>query len=84
MSEWISVEDRLPEGTDKGKLFTKSCRFTIDGKEYSGHYHTNGCFYSEPSGVAGRTKYAESKYYIRDLPDKRVTHWMPGEDDNGS
>ena len=70
MSEWISVEDRLPEGKVL-MCFYESC-FGSYSKEIEAGYYDNPEDYED--GVGGGWR-----FWLSDKPvvGKGVTHWMP-------
>ena len=64
MSEWISVDDRLPEETGENLVYSPL---------YGG-----GCYISQYSTMLGgfRTRYSGYGNWV-EYEHKDITHWMP-------
>jgi hypothetical protein len=61
MSEWISVEDRLPERWERVLVYERNCCNNCNGGTYSIKINCqgNGCFWHEQCFCS------------------EITHWMP-------
>ena len=64
MSEWIKVEDRLPENEGTYLVYKKRC-----GRVISGDYHDIGHYW------ANHTQ--DGYHWVNLHEDEIVTHWQP-------
>ena len=73
-TRWISVNNKLPH-VPKKELVKEGILFKVEGKVFAGHYHMNGCFYTDNNKTMARTPFAEKNYDLSVLPEKVCTHW---------
>jgi hypothetical protein len=87
MSEWISIEDQLPENNQRCLIWDKNCHVSVDGTE-STIIHVYAANFHKGEHKTDHWSFCDSGFGNNQYPwawtdgaqtwfSQDVTHWMP-------